>query len=83
MIPLLINEVLFVQNATGVGVNGGNLILKGIGFTVLFICGRHRESLVIRQRQVAQLMEFGFSLMLAPMIIYVLTLDDSLLSFGI
>jgi len=34
MIPLLINEMLFNQNATGVGVNGGNLILKGIGFTV-------------------------------------------------
>lgn len=37
MIPLLIDEVLFVQNATGVGVNGGNLVLKGTGFTVLFI----------------------------------------------
>jgi hypothetical protein len=34
MIPLLINEMLFNQNATGVCVNGGNLILKGIGFTV-------------------------------------------------
>jgi hypothetical protein len=26
--------MLFNQNATGVCVNGGNLILKGIGFTV-------------------------------------------------
>jgi hypothetical protein len=57
MIPLLIDEMLFNQNATGVGVNGGNLILKGIGFTVLFICDRHRESRAIRRRQVAQLME--------------------------
>jgi hypothetical protein len=57
MIPLLIDEMLFNQNATVVGVNGGNLILKGIGFTVLFICDRHRESRAIRRRQVAQLME--------------------------
>ena len=35
--------MLFVQNATGVGVDGGNLILKGIGFTILFFSDRQQR----------------------------------------